>query len=351
MNVLDAGPRWRRAAAMLLLAAAAPVQAASFCVASTSELIAALSAAQSNGQNDLIRLVAGTYPISSRLVHFSQEGAALHLWGGYAPGCATLAQAGAKSVIEGNGSTALLDLMTDGSVTMTRMVWRNGRSQPISNAVLMLVTGDQSYVTISQSAFLGLNGYADENVVRGPVFIRSGGELLVANSVFSTIDGVHPGRAAVSLDADSTASNGARIINNTFAGNRVAAASAADGGVLDLASGASWTIANNVLWGNQARYDLRFGAGVHLYHNDIGAYAGTPVDGIGSNLSVDPRFVDAAAGNYRLRRESPLRNAGIGILAGVDDYDDHPRVAEGLLDIGAWEIPFVDLIMADGFDG
>jgi hypothetical protein len=53
----------------------------------------------------------------------------------------------------------------------------------------------------------------------------------------------------------------------------------------------------------------------------------------------DPRFVDPATGNYRLRRGSPCIDAGIELnwmSAGVD-LDGAARILNGHVDMGAYE--------------
>ena len=56
------------------------------------------------------------------------------------------------------------------------------------------------------------------------------------------------------------------------------------------------------------------------------------------NFSEDPRFVDAAAGDYRLQASSPCIDAGDnGFVGWNEDMDGNPRIAYGLADMGAYE--------------
>ncbi len=71
------------------------------------------------------------------------------------------------------------------------------------------------------------------------------------------------------------------------------------------------------------------------------------LEGAYDNLSVPPRFVDAAGGDYHLAADSPLIDRGSvgGPFAGWIDFDGDPRVMDGdhdgfaWPDVGADEVP------------
>ena len=71
--------------------------------------------------------------------------------------------------------------------------------------------------------------------------------------------------------------------------------------------------------------------------------------GEGNLFGLDPMFVDTAAGDYHLLPCSPARNAGDNsIVAGlgiVEDYDGRPRILEGAVDMGAYEIPEYEVVI------
>ena len=69
------------------------------------------------------------------------------------------------------------------------------------------------------------------------------------------------------------------------------------------------------------------------------------VDGVftdgGGNLSAEPMFAAPERGDYRLRLESPLVDAGIEQpwMAGGTDLAGNPRVKMGGVDMGCYETP------------
>lgn len=62
-------------------------------------------------------------------------------------------------------------------------------------------------------------------------------------------------------------------------------------------------------------------------------------DGV-KNISADPLFVNAAGGDYHLQPGSPCRNAGSNEawMAGAEDLDGKSRIADGTVEIGAFEL-------------
>jgi hypothetical protein len=86
-----------------------------------------------------------------------------------------------------------------------------------------------------------------------------------------------------------------------------------------------------------------------LFNNDLQAVLGNPGTQVG-NLSVDPAFVDAANGDFRLAAVSALIDAGTDMpLGGVApaDLDGSARAAGTHVDIGAYEF---ERIFRDGFE-
>ncbi len=74
--------------------------------------------------------------------------------------------------------------------------------------------------------------------------------------------------------------------------------------------------------------------------NCVQAYNCAPVALPGeNNIILPPLFVDAAAGNFNLRADSPCRNTGMnhGWMAAARDLEGKPRVLESIVERGAFE--------------
>jgi hypothetical protein len=121
------------------------------------------------------------------------------------------------------------------------------------------------------------------------------------------------------------------IRNNTITGN-----SAPYGGGLDDCKG---VIRNCIIWGNSAL------SGPQLWNSSTPTYSciqGWTEGGIG-NIASDPLFVNAPAGDYHLRPDSPCIDSGLNEdwMCDPVDLDGNPRIWRGktllMVDMGAYE--------------
>ena len=99
-----------------------------------------------------------------------------------------------------------------------------------------------------------------------------------------------------------------------------------------VAGSATVALENCIVWGHV----MDVTGAVSLVCCDIGSGLSNGVNG---NLLLDPQFVSAASGNFRLLSISPCLNAGTNLLwmTGALDLDGNPRVMENTVDIGAYE--------------
>jgi predicted outer membrane repeat protein len=144
-----------------------------------------------------------------------------------------------------------------------------------------------------------------------------------------------------SNSADSGGGGAVVTLNNcTLTGNSAHFGGAASDGRGDLDMGAINELNNCVVYFNLASIGANYGGSCTL---NFCCTTPMPTNGIG-NITNAPLFVDAAAGNYRLRPDSPCIDAGTNLSAIItNDLDGRPRPVDGngdgvaAFDIGAYE--------------
>jgi hypothetical protein len=126
------------------------------------------------------------------------------------------------------------------------------------------------------------------------------------------------------------------LVNCSLSGN---SASLGGGGISNGGNG-TLVIVNSILWGDKHGESAdeidSTGGNVTVTYSDIqGGHAGT------GNIDIDPKFVDAASGNLRLKMASPCIDKGTdsGVSLASKDLDDNTRTAHGPCD----DLPVVDM--------
>lgn len=137
------------------------------------------------------------------------------------------------------------------------------------------------------------------------------------------------------------------LTNCTFSSNF-----AGTGGAIASLKSSVSTLTNCILWGNTTTSGFQVAmldnSSVAINYCDVqGGLPGADVDptslvtwGLG-NTNADPLFVNAAYGDHHLQASSPCIDAGdnSAIPAGVTvDLDDSPRIINGIVDMGAYEV-------------
>jgi parallel beta-helix repeat protein len=118
------------------------------------------------------------------------------------------------------------------------------------------------------------------------------------------------------------------LTNNTIVGN--------GGGGVTTDWWSPTIITNCILWGNTLESEPMDLAGASATYSDIGA---GETEGEG-NISLDPLFVDAAAGDFHLQTGSPCIDAGSNSAPALPetDKDGNPRIFGPAVDMGAYEL-------------
>lgn len=331
----------------LLHLAALPssVRAAVHCVDTPATLAVALDAAEANGEDDDVRIVAGSYELPAALVHSTHEAFALMLSGGWNAGCR--GRGAGFTTLDGGGTHRVLHVSSDatGDLAITDILFSGGwNDAAIAGGALAIETASRDVLI-------------ERNVFVGNVDTHQGGAARIAvstsNSLVTVRNNVVLGNSAPeAAGLVINASLGeAYVVNNTVVANTTSIAGALCGG-LCISGGSDYTLGNNILWNNPAG-DLYIGntGTATLLHNDVGTISGgSPGPGSAGNLDVDPDFAPGLL-NLRLAPDSPLVDAGLDSApGGIGPFDltGAARLQGAHVDIGAYET--ADSIFADGFE-
>ena len=355
--------------ACLLLAQSAT--ATVHCVATPEEMTAALAAAaQNTSGSDEIRLRTGTYAAPDGGWRVDVQLRGIDIEGGYTDaGCQVRTLDAAQTVLDGRGAVRPLTIDTSFSpqtatgITVRALTFANGAGDRAGG--LKVSDGGPIY---SGRMLIEGNIFRD-NVASVYEEDNSGGGLLAATdgnsgggTVFLTVrDNLFVGNRANDAAAAMLFSNdGIAVTNNTVTGNQPFDTTLATRTSFAIFTFSPLTYRNNVFWANNpdnlaGTFDLhgdnRFSVNLAatLIANDLQAVVGTPGTQLG-NLSVDPNFIDAVGGDFRLAGDSLLLDAGADAPhdgLGATDVAGLPRVAGAHVDIGAFES---DRIFGDGFE-
>lgn len=326
------------------------------CVTNAPELQSALNLAQSNGKDNVIRLVQRTYRVSENNNRmFSYESAGpyrLYLMGGYTTGCSSRELNPANSILDG------------GNIDQG---WNDG-------GVLYLV----DWHSTAFSGFMEVNGVSIQNGKADwggglNIYTEAGSAALINNIIKNNTASRYGGGAYVGTDTGTVtlinnviAHNTALydyggmyaeiyyghmyLINNTIYNNTFITSGGIAGGMY---IGAYYLLSvvdmhNNIIWNNPGASGSEIyldnywsGAGtINAYNNDFdpAKVFGTFTNSA-NNINADPLFVNSAAGDYHLATGSPAINAGNNSapLLGVADFEGEVRISGATVDIGADE--------------
>jgi hypothetical protein len=341
--------------AILLLIASVHARAATVtCIVAgdTAGLKAALAAAESDNDDNVIELQAGLYvmPMGFQLSYnASADHNDLTIEGGYGPdmtgpcGAAPTIPDGRQTLLY--GGTLYIHMAGEGSFSLQSVTVENMSSNdPVFPTVdiggYIDFTGD---VTIRHALFLG-----NDSATKSAVYIFAAkGSLVVKDSVFANNQSEGTTESAVHMGSLSTsAASQVEILNSTFANNSSTAAAG-----LDVYSSLCDTIAaNNIFW-NSGSAAVRFEhpEWTYLWNSDFSDLSEAANAAQATALSsLDPLFQP----DLSLHDLSPLRDKGApsGFTFLLEPYDviGNPRVYGANPEIGAFEIQ--DVIFANGFE-
>lgn len=212
------------------------------------------------------------------------------------------------------------------SPSLTNVIFDNNTVDGGDGGALYL---HNSSPTLSNVSFRGniaipiVSGNTSAGGSGGAMYVSSASNLSLSNVVFSrNVAGGSGG--ALDLEYSNPI-----LSNVTFSRNE-----AKFGGGAIFMNNSSPQIRNSIIWGDGSPVAAVFG-GVPVYTRVIlqGGGAGT--------LDADPLFEFALADNLHLRPASPALNYGDNTVTApglpATDLDGYPRIADGTVDLGAYE--------------
>lgn len=345
---------------ILLLSACPFAHAATVCVTNAAGLVQALVGypVQPDGETLTIQLAQGTYAVGATLGATTYgtypRTIGLRLLGGYNATCTSRTINPLNTVIDGLDQaggmlkivpTGDADVLVEG-ISFTRI---GSPSAPASTRaalglILDLGTSDVSAFRIRHCRFV-------RNSTASTVEMSTAQMFFVDNLVADNLVG-GSGAAALKVSTNYDADSMLVATNNTIANN--------SGGAgmrliapWDVSSGRLGEIVDNIVWGNAPGADIDLSASqpgnwsIFEQFNLIGTANGITL--AGNDLRVDPRFANAAGGNYALASNSPAINSGSPIqLYGFPSRDlaGGTRIVGSTIDRGAYESAIDDTTTA-----
>jgi hypothetical protein len=346
-------------AALFAVGASLTAQAASFCATTSAELQTDLTTAAGNNQDNTIDVHLGTYDVpSGGFVYSSTSNHGLDLEGGWygisASQCLFQEFTGNETVLDGQNTDQVMDIDTtgtSGNITVRYFTFQNGLGNPPSLDIL--AADSTGAVRVENSLFRGnhtktANGN-DEDIVEVSSYV--GVIYFLDNAIVDNV-GVPESYALYLYSVDTSDQYAVYMNNNTITGNTASDASPLIG--FGPSGAGEFTVSNNIVWdgGTTDIFNYSLNAPNMIFaNNDVDGFYATPTQS-SNDINKDPRFIDAAHGNYRLMGNSPARDAGENSPPGTTrnvDLDGNPRVVFGTVDMGAYEIQ--DEIFAGNFGG
>jgi parallel beta-helix repeat protein len=321
----------------LLFGGTTATSASEFCIGSVDSLNAAIASAIVSGGTTTIKLQQGTYALHGSILFYDYSGRvynALQLLGGYNADCSQRSLDPANTVLDDanqDGELYFLNLPMAGDIEIEGVTFRN-----LPGGLYVRPSVDYyDYVRYT----IQNNIFDRTYLIAGDNYSNPAAGSTVRNNLFVG-DALRYGSALTVAEVAAT--------GNTVVGSASNGIFACGFGV-----GADSAVSDNILWGN-AGYDLFIASDCRsphggeklLLNNLYSTISGDAYTGSAGNIvGGDPKFVNAAAGDYRLQSTSPAINAGTTSIAvsGVD-LDGHPRVVGSTVDMGAYESTIDDTI-------
>jgi hypothetical protein len=332
--------------------------ATTVCVDSATALFNDLKAYSDGGAHsgdDLeIRLVIGEYDVGSATgnkaftYHSTAASGYVSIQGGWADDCAYQVPGAEDVTLDGGAKAQVLKIDNEfGGVYVDQLIIQNGVTDA-QGAGLAINTGVSGGGLVQVLRCIIQNNYTS-TTVGGLAAYASGASNFLQISDNLIINNIADSEyGAAYTDGDSVMYN--FVLNNTVYGNTTAAGTV--GGF--VAGGRSSPsdsvfVSSNIFYGNTHTGLYMIGEAGTVDYNDYGSIDGVVPEEMIGNVSVAPKFVDAAGGDFHLSSASPLIGLTTKVLGGYcdpySDLDGHQRDFYSGCDPG----PYEETIFRGGF--
>jgi hypothetical protein len=346
--------------AMLFSVLTTPIHAAIFCVGDSTDLQNALTTAASNGQDDVIKISAGTYaPSGAGSVAFSyytNENFAIDIQGGFfslnGQPCLIHVLDPSGTKLDGGSTKQVLNVSansgTHGAIRVSNLEIRNGRTAGFGGGLYLgLAANYTGAVRVERVIFL--SNRADTFAGALAVGSDSGNIKILNNLFFGSSCGADDCTAEIIGNVPMFSTYSYEIGNNTIVGSACTAGAPATclNSGFRISGDATANVYNN-LFGYSGGRDLVISS-ARLYNNNfVGLSGGVPVVSVGNFSMASPVF-SGGLGSFRIGPNSPFRDAGNSAFSmPTTDLDNLPRVNGRQVDIGAYEVQ--ETIFSDPFE-
>lgn len=252
--------------------------AADFCVSTSVEFANALMTAESNGEDDTIRISQGTY--TGIFIYSSAESHSLTIEGGYLLGCASRAADPTNTVLDAGNQWSALELTSTGTsdFTVDGLTLRNGSAKQDKGGGLYANT-PHGEVTLNNNI---INGNSATGRNQGGIMYNGyGGGVYVHSTSATFTNNIISGNSARGANGGVNTDGygggvylyvlSATLLNNIISGNSAKGTSGCStsfglGGGIYLRGCSGSFLSNNTICGNSVgRGDLNPSRGGGLY--------------------------------------------------------------------------------------
>lgn len=324
-------PALRRGLLALLMLAAGTASAAEFCVNGTVAFFSAMQQFEDTGEDTTIRLVQGAY--SFPLETWNEDGK-LVIAGGYDDNsCTTRSYDPSRTVLRpdsGGGNPLLIA----GEIEIGSVTFR-GFQGSLHFSALGNTFGN-NVLRMTRTRFegplsFGVELKADEVYVNEAIVTGSG-----SGDAFSD-------RCALKIRGPNDGNDVVAIQHTTVTGNPGSGVCIGDHFANSDESFGVW-LDNNIFYGNALSLEIsetsEYVSRNNIIDGFLGEFGAADPGASGNNIPDDPRFVDAAGGDFQLNNGSPAINSGgTTTFMGLPQFDivGNPRFVGPRPDMGAYE--------------